>query len=128
MSNQEFKVRLRETLGIRAIHNYYGMVEQTGSIYMECENGYFHAPDYSEILVRDPRTLVRRPHGTSGLIETMSTLPRSYPGHILLAEDLGVVHGSDGCGCGRRGTFFSVLGRLPAAELRGCSDTHRAAS
>jgi hypothetical protein len=125
VSNEEFKRRLRESLGIRTIYNYYGMVEQTGSIYMECEEGYFHAAEYSEILIRNPRTLAEEKHGTIGLIETMSTIPRSYPGHVLLTEDLGIVHGSDGCGCGRRGTFFSVLGRLPAAELRGCSDTHQ---
>ncbi len=128
VSNQEFKRRVRQTLGIGAIHNYYGMVEQTGSIYMECEEGYFHAADYSEILIRNPRTLAEEKQGIAGLIETMSTVPRSYPGHVLLTEDLGVIHGSDGCHCGRRGTFFTVLGRLPAAELRGCSDTHQVAS
>lgn len=128
VSNAEFKQRLRHTLGIRSIHNYYGMVEQTGSIFMECEEGYFHASDYSEVLVRDPRSLEVQPVGAPGLIECMSTIPRSYPGHVLLTEDLGIVHGLDGCRCGRKGTFFTVLGRLPSAELRGCSDTHQVPS
>jgi len=128
VSNAEFKERLRWTLGIHSIYNYYGMVEQTGSIFMECEDGYFHTADYSEILVRDPRSLQVQPQGEPGLIESMSTIPRSYPGHILLTEDLGIVHGPDGCRCGRRGTFFHVLGRLPSAELRGCSDTHQVPS
>jgi hypothetical protein len=125
VSGEEFKRRFRSSLGVREIYNYYGLVEQTGSIYMECEEGYFHAADYSEVLIRDPRTLAEQIPGNSGLIETLSTIPRSYPGHVLLTEDLGIVHGLDGCGCGRRGTFFSVIGRLPAAELRGCSDTHQ---
>lgn len=124
VSSEEFKRRLRKSLGIRAIHNYYGMVEQAGSIYMECEEGHFHAADYSEVLIRHPRTLAELDPGKPGLIQTMSSIPRSYPGHILLTEDLGIVHGLDGCPCGRRGTFFSVLGRLLAAELRGCSDTY----
>jgi hypothetical protein len=128
VSNAEFKERLRCTLGIRSIYNYYGMVEQTGSIFMGCEEGYFHTSDYSEVLVRDPRTLQVQPQGEPGLIECMSTIPRSYPGHILLTEDLGIVGGTDGCRCGRRGTFFQVLGRLPSAELRGCSDTHQVPS
>ncbi len=128
VSGEEFKKRLRQSLGIREIYNYYGMVEQTGSIYMECQEGYFHAADYSEVLVRDPRTLAEQNPGKPGLIATLSTIPRSYPGHSLLTEDLGVVHAIDGCRCGRRGTFFSVLGRLPAAELRGCSDTHQVPS
>lgn len=127
VSNEEFKQSMREFFGIGAIHNYYGMVEQTGSIAMECEEGYFHVSDYSEVIIRNPRTLNAEEHGIVGLIETMSTLPRSYPGHALLTEDLGVIRGADGCGCGRRGTYFSVLGRLPAAELRGCSDTHEVA-
>lgn len=125
VSTSEFKQRLRHTLGIRSIHNYYGMVEQTGSIFMECEEGYFHASDYSEIIVRHPRTLEAQPRGVPGLIVSMSTIPRSYPGHVLLTEDLGIVHGADGCRCARRGTYFSVLGRLASAELRGCSDTHQ---
>jgi Acyl-protein synthetase, LuxE len=128
VSPAEFKERLRHTLGIRHIHNYYGMVEQTGSIFMECEEGYFHVSDYSELIVRDARTLQAQPQGTPGLIECLSTIPRSYPGHVLLTEDLGVIAGLDDCRCGRRGTFFSILGRLPSAELRGCSDTHQTAS
>ena len=127
VSNEEFKRRLRESLGIGAIHNYYGMVEQAGSIYMECDEGYFHPADYSEILIRDPRTLREQETGKVGLIETLSTIPRSYPGHVLLTEDLGVVHGTDACRCSRRGTYFTVLGRLASAELRGCSDTQQAA-
>lgn len=123
VSNSEFKERMRCTLGIRTIHNYYGMVEQTGSIFIECEDGYFHASDCSEILIRHPRTLEVQPVGVIGLIASMSTIPRSYPGHVLLTEDLGVVHGVDNCRCGRKGAYFSVLGRLPSAELRGCSDT-----
>jgi hypothetical protein len=126
ISNEEFKKRLRESFGIRSIYNYYGMVEQTGSIHMECEAGYLHASDCSEVLMRDPRTLKECSLGEPGLVETMSALPRSYPGHILLTEDMGIVHGDDGCKCNRRGVHFKILGRLPNAELRGCSDTYRA--
>jgi phenylacetate-coenzyme A ligase PaaK-like adenylate-forming protein len=128
VSNDEFKQRVRHALGIRDISNYYGMVEQTGSIYMECEEGYFHPADYSEILIRHPRTLDEQPVGAPGLIESLSTIPKSYPGHALLTEDLGVIHGTDGCKCSRRGGYFTIQGRLANAELRGCSDTHQAAS
>jgi len=38
----EFKRRLQSVAQIRRVHNYYGMVEQTGSIFMECEAGYLH--------------------------------------------------------------------------------------
>ena len=54
----------------------------------------------------------------------LSILPHSYPGHNILTEDLGVIHGEDDCKCGRRGKYFSVLGRIPNSEIRGCSDTN----
>jgi hypothetical protein len=128
ISNAEFKRRVSERLNVRTVYNYYGMVEQTGSIYMECEAGFFHSSDYSEILIRDSRTLLEQDIGKPGLIETLSTIPRSYPGHVLLTEDVGIIHGHDGCSCSRRGNYFTVLGRLADAELRGCSDTYVGAS
>ena len=38
-----FNKKVLEKLGIKIVHNYYGMVEQTGSIFLECEHGYFHS-------------------------------------------------------------------------------------
>jgi hypothetical protein len=37
---------------------------------------------------------------------------------------MGMIIGEDDCGCGRLGRYFKVDGRIPTAELRGCSDTH----
>jgi acyl-protein synthetase LuxE len=124
VSNEDFKRALRDQLGIRSIHNYYGMVEQTGAIHMECERGFFHAPWCGDVLVRDSATLDVLPFGSPGLVQVMSDLPRSYPGHVLLTEDIGEIAGEDDCGCGRRGRYFTIAGRLAQSELRGCSDTH----
>ncbi len=126
VSNERFKEALRQRCGVRQVHNFYGMVEQVGGIYMECESGFFHAPNVAEILVRDFHDWSVLPVGRPGLLQTLSVLPRSYPGHSLLTEDLGIVHGIDDCPCGRKGVRFNVLGRMPQAELRGCSDTHAA--
>jgi hypothetical protein len=126
VNNTEFKNAFTEKFGIRSIHNYYGMVEQVGSIYMECEAGLLHAPAYADVLVRDPISLRPLPHGSEGIIQTFSILPRSYPGNSLLTEDLGVIIGEDDCACRRLGKSFLVKGRLPAAELRGCSDVSAA--
>lgn len=54
----------------------------------------------------------------------LSLLPRSYPGHSLLTEDMGVLLGEDDCPCGRLGKYVRVTGRVPKAEVRGCSDTY----
>lgn len=44
VSPEEFKQRLSEVCGLSKVYDYYGMVEQTGTIYMECECGHLHAP------------------------------------------------------------------------------------
>ena len=123
VSNNEFKQRLAEVTGIRRVHNFYGMVEQTGSIFVECEHGRLHAPSFSEIIIRRPNDWSEAELAEEGLIQVLSCLPHSYPGHSLLTEDVGCLTGQDDCPCGRKGRTFSVSGRLPKSEIRGCSDT-----
>jgi Acyl-protein synthetase, LuxE len=119
-----FSALLREAMGIRRVRNFYGMVEQVGSVFVEGDSGYLHTPNFADIIVRDPVTWDVAKTGEVGVIEVLSLLPRSYPGHAILTEDLGIVHGRDQSPCGRHGTYFSVVGRVPQAELRGCSDVY----
>jgi hypothetical protein len=93
---------------------------------MECEKGFLHAPVYSDILIRRPLDFSISDFGEEGLIEVVSILPKSYPGHILLTEDIGVVFGEDDCKCGRLGKYFKISGRIKNAEIRGCSDSYAA--
>ncbi len=123
VDNGTFKAHLKEQLSIKHVYNFYGMAEQVGSVFMECEEGNFHTSVFSDILIRDPANWQILPHGTQGIIEILSVLPHSYPGHILLTEDFGTIMGEDTCPCGRYGKYFRVAGRIPKAELRGCSDT-----
>lgn len=124
VSTKNFNQRVNDICGITNCHNYYGMVEQTGSIFMACKNGYFHTSSWSDIIIRDPMTFSPVPYGKSGLVELLSVMPQSYPGHALLSEDLGTIVGQDDCSCGRKGVYFTIEGRLPKAEIRGCSDTY----
>ena len=124
VSNEVFKSELNKLFGMKKIYNFYGMVEQVGSIYMECEEGHLHTPNFAEIIIRDYNDWSVLPAGKKGVVQTISVLPKSYPGHSLLTEDMGTIIGIDNCPCGRKGTYFSVNGRVPKAELRGCSDTH----
>ena len=121
---ERFKRELLETCGLTRVHDYYGMVEQTGTIYMECECGHLHAPVWSDITIRRPGDFSVADVGETGLIQVSSVLPRSYPGHLLLTEDEGRILGEDDCPCGRKGKYFEVLGRVKRAEVRGCSDTY----
>jgi phenylacetate-coenzyme A ligase PaaK-like adenylate-forming protein len=120
----EFRKTLEQLCGIKSVHDYYGMVEQTGSIYMECEQGYLHAPIFSDIIIRNPHDFTMAAIGEQGIIQTISVLPKSYPGHSLLTEDEGVLLGEDDCPCGRLGKYFAISGRIKNAEIRGCSDTY----
>ena len=123
IDNSAFKQRCRDQLGLHRVHNFYGMVEQVGSIFVECEQRHLHAPVFADLQVRDPLTHQLLGVGQPGLLQVLSAIPGSYPGHSLLTEDLGVLLGEDDCPCGRRGRYFHVLGRQPGAEVRGCSDT-----
>ena len=124
ISQDEFKARMRETLGIGHFLDHYAMVEQTGCIYAECECGHLHASNYSDVIIRDPEDFSVKGIGEKGIIQTVSVLPHSYPGHSLLTEDEGLVLGEDDCPCGRKGKYIQILGRLKSAEIRGCSDTY----
>jgi hypothetical protein len=124
---EEFRNRVYSATGIEAVVNYYGMVEQVGSVYLENSLGYLHASNYSDVIVRDTNTLEPLPPGQPGIIQVVSALPTSYPGHSLLTEDLGVIEGVDDTAAGMNGQYFRILGRIPRAELRGCSDTFKQA-
>ena len=124
VSLKEFNKKLNDVCGIRRVYNYYGMVEQTGSIYMECEYGHFHTSVFSDIIIRRAHDFSPADVGEEGIIQVLSILPKSYPGHSLLTEDKGILLGEDDCPCGRLGKYLKVTGRLEHAEIRGCSDAY----
>ena len=124
VTNTEFRRSFADKTGLTGIHNFYGMAEQVGSVFLEGEDGYLYPPNFADVIIRDPLTFREQPIGKPGVIQVLSLLPRSYPGHSILTEDLGVIHGVDNSTCGRKGKYFSVIGRVPKAELRGCSDVH----
>ncbi|QJR81834.1 acyl-protein synthetase [Alteromonas pelagimontana] len=123
VNNATFKAGLKATCGIAKVHNFYGMAEQVGSVFVECEKGHLHAPSVADIVIRNPYTLAESACGEEGLIQVISALPTSYPGYSILTEDLGRMLGEDNCLCGRLGRHFEVTRRLPKTEIRGCSDT-----
>jgi len=124
VDNLTFKQTCREQLNNIKVHNFYGMAEQVGSVFVECDSGYLHAPNMADIIIRNPYDLSLQAHTQEGLIQVLSAVPTSYPGYSILTEDRGRILGEDDCKCGRKGKYFEVLGRLPKVEVRGCSDTH----
>jgi phenylacetate-coenzyme A ligase PaaK-like adenylate-forming protein len=98
------------------------MVENVGVIYPDCNHGNKHVPAFAEVIVRHPLTLEPVEVGERGLIQVCSVLPTSFPGFLLLTEDMAEVIGHDDCPCGRRGMSFRFAGRAPKAEVRGCGN------
>ena len=126
ISRSAFKQCFTEACGITHFLDHYGMVEQTGCIYAECEYGHLHASIYSDVITRRYQDFSPCEIGEKGIIQVVSVLPHSYPGHSLLTEDEGIVLGEDDCPCGRKGKYIRITGRMKKAEIRGCSDTYAA--
>ena len=124
VSRNEFKSKINEVLGITHFLDHYAMVEQTGCMYAECECGHLHASVYSDFIPRRFDDFSPCEIGEEGIIQTISVLPHSYPGHSLLTEDVGRILGVDDCPCGRKGKYVEIKGRIKQAEIRGCSDTY----
>ena len=99
----------------------YGFTEQMGLNYPDCECGYKHTSLYSELIVRDPTTREVVKDGMEGVLEFISPVPHSYPGNVVLTDDIGIIN-PDPCPYKRNGTRFKILGRLKKAEVSGCDD------
>ena len=114
----------REVFGLPAgaVRDIYGFTEQLGVIYPDGPDGFKRVPVYSEVIVRDPRTLEPLPDGEAGLLEFITPLPHSYPGTALLLDDWGRKIPAREAGA-ESGAAFEVLGRIKNAEVRGCGDT-----
>ncbi len=124
VTREEFSRGVASVFGCptNRIVDYYGMVENVGVVYPDCDYGNKHVPAFAEIIVRDPLTLEPAKAGQQGLIQVCSVLPTSFPGFLLLTEDLAEVIDYNECPCGRRGSAFRFAGRAPKAEVRGCGN------
>ena len=121
VDNKIFKLKLSEKLNFQKIVNYYGLIEQTGSIFLECEKcGNFKTSEYSDIIVRGNNFEILK-EGKKGFIQLLSLLPTSYPGHSILTEDIGSLVKNNCKLCYGKKSFL-VHGRVEKSETRGCSD------
>lgn len=125
VEKEEFIKRTAKVFGTNSqnIIDFYGMVEQVGVVFVDCEYGYKHVPDFAEIIIRDFNSLNEVEPGEHGIIEVMSILGSSYPSQAILTEDIGELAGIDDCKCGRKGKYFRFKSRIEKAEIRGCGDT-----
>ena len=78
VSNQKFKSIAKTLLNLNQVHDYYGMVEQTGSIYVECSEGFLHTNLYNDIFIRRPQDFSICEIGEKGMIQSISLIQESY--------------------------------------------------
>ncbi|MFV0396515.1 MAG: acyl-protein synthetase [Bacteroidales bacterium] len=122
VTRQHFREQIKRFLSIDRVYDFYGMIEQTGNLFIECEHGYFHASIFGDIRIRNAYDFSINSPGQSGIVQVLSVLPHSYCGHSLLTGDLGTLYGEDDCPCGRKGKYFRIEGRLHNVEMKGCSN------
>ncbi len=125
VSKETFSTEVGKVFGCTSdrVRDFYGMVEQVGVVFVDCEAGHKHSPAFAEVAIRDFTTLKQVAVGETGLIQVMSLLPDSYPGYALITEDVGEMLGLDDCACGRPGLHFRFRSRVQQVEVRGCGDT-----
>ncbi len=120
INNIKFKDLLSKNINLKKIYNYYGLVEQTGSIFFECEKcSSFYSTKYSKVFIRDEKLNILKKG--KGMIQIISSVPVSYPGHSILTEDIGELVFNN-CSCKKYGSRFKVYGRIEKSEVRGCSN------
>ena len=73
--------------------------------------------NFSDIVIRDENLKIKK--SGKGFVQLISLLPKSYPGHNILTEDIGEIAS---CKCGFKGKCFKIYGRAKNSEIRGCSD------
>lgn len=122
VSSFDFNALAKKVLGASRVTNYYGLVEQTGTIFMDCEFGNMHEPSSGALVIRRQSDLSPVGVGEVGLIQVLSAIQKSYPGHSILTEDLGTWNPGSDCKCGNPGKILRIIGRAKQAEIRGCSD------
>ncbi|MEY8215846.1 MAG: acyl-CoA reductase, partial [Colwellia sp.] len=123
VSKSQFNNDIASVLGIdsKNIIDVYGFTEQMGLNYPDCPHGWKHIHAYADVIIRNEQDLSLCNDGEQGLLEFISPLPHSYPGNVVLTDDLGVLE-SGSCKCGQQGKRFRVIGRAKKAEVRGCGD------
>lgn len=118
-----FNQQLADGFGIEPtdVIDIYGFTEQMGLNYPDCPCGCKHASSYVKVLARDVVTREVLPEGQEGMMEFITPVPHSYPGNVVLTDDMGIIE-KDPCPYGRPGQRFRITGRMKKAEVRGCGD------
>ena len=124
ISKNEFDHKISNLFGLTtdSIIDFYGFTEQMGVVYPDGLNGNKRVPSFADVLVRDPVTFNILNDGEQGLLQFITPIPNSYPGHSVLTDDVGIVKKRRNFKKNIHFTEFEIIGRAKKAEPRGCGD------
>lgn len=88
--------------------------------YITCNNGHYHVPAYSRVLIRDVKTLAPLPYGEAGILNLLTPLLSGTPYGSILTDDIAVLQAGGECGCGIQAPYFQLLGRV-GLNLKTCA-------
>ncbi len=122
IDRDSFYKLIKETLGIdkKNCIEFFSAVEHPLP-YCKCENGHFHVPVYSRVIIRDVKTLLPVPKGELGLLSFVSPLVNSMPLISVVTDDLGVMYNGESCGCKIKTPYFDLHGRAGVRQIKTCT-------
>ena len=122
ISKNELYGEVEKYLGIpnARLRDGFGSVEHCIP-YVECENHNFHIPLYSEVMIRDVKTLEPKGYGETGYLNFISPYITSVPANNVLMGDLAVKYSAEECGCGLKTDWFEIIGRAGVSKNRSCA-------
>lgn len=98
----------------------------TGHYSEKYEDYLFHVPQWSDVLLRDVKTLEVLNHpGDKGFIEVLNAYgTNAFAGASVLVDDLAEIIDPEKCpDCGYKGMTIRILGRVKGSEAKGCGAT-----
>jgi phenylacetate-coenzyme A ligase PaaK-like adenylate-forming protein len=122
ISRDDFYTIIKETLGIgkENCFEFFSAVEHPLP-YCKCQNGHFHVPVYSRVIIRDVQTLGPVPYGQKGLLSFVTPLVSSMPLTSVVTDDIAVMHDGSTCGCKIKTPYFDILGRAGVRQIKTCT-------
>lgn len=122
ISRAALQAQIGERLGIgpRNIVETFGAVEHCIP-YVGCSHQHLHVPVWSEVLIRDVRTLAPTGYDTPGFLSFLSPYITSVPAHSVVMGDLAVLRSPGSCACGASTAWFEVLGRAGTSSNKSCA-------
>jgi hypothetical protein len=120
LEQHDFRARAAAFFGVppTSIRDMFGLSE-CPAVFVQCEQGHYHAPPWAWPQAVDPETGDDVPLGQVGLLQLTVPLTTSYPLLKILTTDKVVLQ--DGCPCGRPSSFLMPRGRVTAARFETCA-------